>query len=71
VTVINHAASATQSYDRPFLVGFLVHLVIGYGLYVVALAQMEPPAWAIKYIELLKPTVKCMGRASKFAMRDP
>jgi hypothetical protein len=50
-------------------VGFFVHVVIGYGLYFVALAQPEPPVWAAEYIEQLKPTVKRLETAAQLSDR--
>lgn len=51
------------------LVGALINFGIGYALYVVALAQSTPPAWAIDYIEQLKPTVKALDVAVRLSDR--
>lgn len=52
---------------RPFVESLLVHMVIGYILYVVALTQSEPPAWAIGYIEQLTPTIHALETAARLS----
>ena len=53
------------AHGRPFLVSFMVNVVLGYALYFIALAQSEPPTWAIGLIEHLKPTVKALQTAAR------
>jgi hypothetical protein len=65
--VINSDSSRFLAYGRPILAGFILHVVIGSTLYIVALAQPEPPAWAIGYIEQLKPTVKALDTAARIS----
>ena len=54
---------------RLLLAGFFVHMVFGYGLYFVALAQPEPPTWATEYIAQLKPTIKRLETAAQLSDR--
>lgn len=69
MSVTNPDFSRFLAYGRPILLGFLLYVVIGYALYFVALAQPEPPAWAIDYIEQLKPTIKALDTASQISDR--
>lgn len=46
--------------NRPFWMGFLVNVLLGYSIYFLALAQPEPPTWAISYMEQLKPTLTAL-----------
>jgi hypothetical protein len=69
MALTNFDSASLPVLERLLLVGFLVHVVIGYTLYFVALAQPEPPAWAIGYIELLKPTVKRLETAAQLSDR--
>lgn len=55
--------------ERLILVGFLVHMAIGYALYFVAQTQLEPPAWVTGYIEHLKPTIKRLETATQLSDR--
>lgn len=50
-------------------VSFIVYAVIGYILYFAALAQPEPPIWAIGYIEQLKPIVTALNTAAQLSDR--
>jgi hypothetical protein len=69
MNVTNSDSARLPVLERLLLAGFLVHVVIGYTLYFVALAQPEPPAWAIGYIEQLKPTVKRLETAAQLSDR--
>jgi|CXWL01.1.fsa_nt_gi preprotein translocase subunit SecY len=69
MAVTNPSAPRSLASGRPFLVGFLVNVVIGYTVYFVALAHPEPPPWAISYIEQLKPTVKALDIAARISDR--
>jgi hypothetical protein len=55
--------------NRPFWMGFLVNVLLGYSIYFVALAQSEPPGWAIGYIEQLKPTLTALETAARLSDR--
>jgi hypothetical protein len=55
------------AHSRPFWAGLLVNVVIVYSLYFLALAQGEPPTWAVEYIELLKPIVKALNTAARIS----
>jgi hypothetical protein len=55
--------------NRPFWMGFLVNVLLGYFIYFVALAQSEPPGWAIGYIEQLKPTLRALETAARLSDR--
>lgn len=44
MNVTNSDSARLPVLERLLLVGFLVHVAIGYTLYFVALAQPEPPA---------------------------
>ena len=67
MNVTNSDSARLPVLERLLLVGFLVHVVIGYTLYFVALAQPEPPVWAAEYIEQLKPTVKRLETAAQLS----
>lgn len=69
MNVTNSDSARLPVLERLLLVGFLVHVVIGYGLYFVARAQPEPPVWAAEYIEQLKPTVKRLETAAQLSDR--
>ena len=69
LAVTNSDSECLPVLGRLLLVGFFVHVVIGYGLYFVALAQPEPPTWATGYIEQLKPTVKRLETAAQLSDR--
>jgi len=69
MNVTNSDSARLPVLERLLLVGFLVHVVIGYTLYFVALAQPEPPVWAAEYIEQLKPTVKRLETAAQLSDR--
>lgn len=69
MNVTNSDSARLPVLERLLLVGFLVHVVIGYTLYFVALAQPEPPVWAAEYIEQLKPTVKMLETAAQLSDR--
>ncbi len=56
-------------YQRQLLVIFIVHMVIGYSLYFVALTPIEPPVWATGYIEQLKPTLGALETAARLSDR--
>lgn len=56
-------------YQRQVLVIFIVHMVIGYSLYFVALTPIEPPVWATGYIEQLKPTLGALETAARLSDR--
>lgn len=67
MNVTNSDSARLPVLERLLLVGFLVHVVIGYTLYFVALAQPEPPVWAAEFIEQLKPTVKRLETAAQLS----
>lgn len=67
MTVTNLDTSRSLTHVRPLLGSFLVNVAIGYTLYFVTLAQPEPPAWAIGYIEHLKPTIRALDVAAQLS----
>lgn len=69
MNVTNSDSARLPVLERLLLVGFLVHMVIGYALYFVAQTQLEPPAWATRHIEQLKPTVKRLETAAQLSDR--
>jgi hypothetical protein len=69
MNVTNSDSARLPVLERLLLAGFLVHVVTGYTLYFVALAQPEPPVWAAEYIEQLKPTVKRLETAAQLSDR--
>ena len=70
MTVANPDPSRTfVSQQRPLLVSFFVHVIMGYSLYFVALTQAAPPVWAIDYIEQLKPILGALETATRLSNR--
>ncbi len=68
MTVTNPELSPTESAQlRTLLVSVVVHVILGYSLYVVALLQTAPPLWALNAIEQLKPTLGALDTAARLS----